>query len=519
MIVAALLVLALLTFPDYSISNDEEVQHRYGELIVAYYASGFVDRSLFEFGNLHLYGGLFDIVAVQLAKLLPADVFAIRHVLCAVTGVAGIAATAACARLIAGPRAGAVAALALSLCGPWYGAMFNHTKDIPFAAAMIGASYFLLRAARDLPRPRLFDLLLFGLLTGAALGQRAMGLLICLYALLAIALHVPRPFSFAVAARFFGRTLVLFVPSFALAYLVMISAWPWAATGLFNPIRALFAFAHFTYPIKTLLFGDVYLMAQAPRSYVPVYLAIKLPLVVLFGAALAPLMVAVGRSDPFDRQPARDTTFMAATAVLPVILQVIGHGPAFTGMRHFTYVVPPLAVLAGIGFDRALDWLSTRRRLPAQAAGAALGLWLAITASTLVRLHPYQYLYFNELVGGLAGAAQRYDTDYWVNVMHEAVVRLEDMLDREGKARGEFLVAVCGERLSFEHEAARRNRLRWAIGDDPADFFIAPTHMGCHDAVGGMIVIRIERMGTLIGVVKDRRALTRPKVAGAHPEP
>ena len=33
--------------------------------------------------------------------------------------------------------------------------MFNHTKDIPFAAAMMGATFFLLRAARDLPRPRL----------------------------------------------------------------------------------------------------------------------------------------------------------------------------------------------------------------------------------------------------------------------------------------------------------------------------------------------------------------------------
>jgi len=26
--------------------------------------------------------------------------------------------------------------------------MFNHTKDIPFAAAMMGATYFLLRGAR-----------------------------------------------------------------------------------------------------------------------------------------------------------------------------------------------------------------------------------------------------------------------------------------------------------------------------------------------------------------------------------
>ena len=56
--------------------------------------------------------------------------------------------------MIAGPRAGLLAGLALALCGVWYGGMFNHTKDVPFAAAMMGATFFLLRAARDLPDPR-----------------------------------------------------------------------------------------------------------------------------------------------------------------------------------------------------------------------------------------------------------------------------------------------------------------------------------------------------------------------------
>ena len=74
----------------------------------------------------------------------------------------------------------------------------------------------------------------------------------------------------------------------------MIAAWPWAALGLFNPVRALFAFAHFHYPIKTLLFGETYLMADVPRWYVPVYLLIKLPLAVWFGAAFALLMASCG---------------------------------------------------------------------------------------------------------------------------------------------------------------------------------------------------------------------------------
>ena len=152
-----LCVLAVLLFRDYGISNDEEVQHRYGELIVDYYASGFRDTALFNYKNLYLYGGLFDIVAVCSPRFCRSIIFLIRHFLSAMIGVAGIAAVWATARLIAGPRAGLIALVALAVCGPYFGGMFNHTKDVPFAAAMIGAIYFLLRAARDLPTPRWRD--------------------------------------------------------------------------------------------------------------------------------------------------------------------------------------------------------------------------------------------------------------------------------------------------------------------------------------------------------------------------
>src|ERR1700690_2644416 len=188
LLLAGLLALVLMTVKEYAVSNDEGLQHHYGELIIAYYKSGFRDRSVFDFQNLYLYGGLFDIIAVLLAHLLPFDLYDIRHVLSALAGIGGVAATGATARMIAGPRAGLLAAIALTLCGVWYGGMFNHTKDVPFAAAMMGATYYLLCAGRDLPDPRRRDTLLFGILLGAALGLRATGLLMVGYLATVIAL-------------------------------------------------------------------------------------------------------------------------------------------------------------------------------------------------------------------------------------------------------------------------------------------------------------------------------------------
>jgi Dolichyl-phosphate-mannose-protein mannosyltransferase len=503
LLLTALIALALLTFSDYAISNDEGLQHRYGELIVDYYRSGMTDRSVFEYKNLYLYGGLFDTIAVLLGRIIPADVFAIRHVMCAITGIGGLAAVWATGRLVAGPRAGLLALAALAVCGPWFGSMFNHTKDIPFAAAMMGATYFLIRASRDLPRPRLTDLALFGLLLGAALGQRALGLLLVFYVPIAIALYVPAPVTVSTTTRFVFRSLLLFVPALALGYLIMLAAWPWAALNLFNPVRGLFAFAQFQYPIETLLAGQTFLMAEVPRWYIPAYLAIKLPLIVLLGAGIAMLAAAAA----FLQQRSREIAFVAFTAAFPVACQVITHGPSFSGLRHFLFVLPPIAVLAGIGFDATLAWLEARRKAFAIAAATAVTLALAWPASQLVRLHPFESLYFNELVGGLNGASTRYDTDYWVNSMHEMVAGLETYLDRErGQQPRQYYVAVCGERLPFEKEAeARNSRLRWAEGDQPADFFIAPTHNSCDTAVDGKVIVTVERLGVPIGVVKDSR--------------
>ena len=132
-------------------------------------------------------------------------------------------------------------------------------------------------------------------------------------------------------------------------------------------------------------------------------------------------------------------------------------------------------------------------------------------AESLVRLHPYEYLAYNSLVGGLKGAARRYETDYWVNIMPAAVKDLETYLD--GIDHGYALrpqrlysVGVCGERVSFENEADRR--LQWTSDWSHADFFIAPTHMDCDRVLRGKTVDVIERVGVPIGVVKDLRGVS-----------
>jgi hypothetical protein len=522
-LIAALGVIVLCTFKDYAITNDEEVQQRYGELIVAYYTSGLIDRGVFSFQNLYLYGGLFDVIAVALSHLVPIDPYDLRHILCALVGIGGIGAAAATARLIASPRAALIAAAGLSVSGAWYGTMFNHTKDIPFAAAMTGATFLLIRIARRLPSPRAGDLAAFGLLAGAALGIRVLGLLLVIYAGFAIALYLPRPWrTLDRAWSFLIESSLRLLPALVLAYVIMILAWPWAGLAPLNPIRGLLAFSEFHYEIRTVLAGRVYEMADVPRMYVPIYFLIRVPLLILIGAALAVLSVLLPpRAARFRQLQGRDIALVSVTVFFPLTCQVIGHGPAFTGLRHFLFVLPGLATLAGIGLDAVLSALAARSRVAASSGAAIVTACFLWDAVTLARLHPYEYLFYNPVVGGLEGASRRYDLDYWFSSMPEALNQLEAYLRRTAAIDANwpaqvYSVAVCGERLSFEKNVTLPQlqfdfKPRW----EQSEFFIAPTHMNCDGDLDGKVIGTVERLGVVIAYIKDRRALTRPVTTDA----
>jgi len=340
-----------------------------------------------------------------------------------------------------------------------------------------------------------------------------LGLLLVGYVGVMILLSIPAsmPLTSREARRFVWASFIRFVPALAIAYVIMIVTWPWSALSPLNPIRGLFSFADFHYNIRTVLDGTVYRMATIPRVYVPVYILIKLPLLMLAGALLAMAFAAsavVARTG-LDRRARNEVAMVTFAAVFPVLCEVVAHGPAFCGLRHFLFVLPPIAILAGIGLDRVVTRLSATRRQFGIAALAIVVAGFGWNAVTLVRLHPYEYLVFNPLVGGIEGASRRYAMDYWFTIMPEAVDGLEAYLNRTEPAlsrdpKHSYSVAICGERAAFLKKA--KPHLHWAEVWETADFFIAPTHMNCDRDSQGKVVVTVKRLGVPLGYVKDQRA-------------
>src|ERR1700722_7707651 len=87
---ALIAIIIILTFRDYGITWDEELQSQYGQAVVDYYASFFKDQRFAEIFNLYLYGGMFDGLASVIDSLTPFSVYETRHLVNALFGLIGL---------------------------------------------------------------------------------------------------------------------------------------------------------------------------------------------------------------------------------------------------------------------------------------------------------------------------------------------------------------------------------------------------------------------------------------------
>ncbi|WP_346765744.1 glycosyltransferase family 39 protein, partial [Thauera aminoaromatica] len=502
-------VFVLLTFDQHGISNDEEVQHVYGRLLLDFYASGFADRQAFEYKNLYLYGGFFDLLAAAFDRAGVAEgpaLWDLRHLISAIFGLLGLAGTWLLARRLAGEWAGLAALVLLSITGSWSGAMFTHTKDIPFATTMLWALYFSVRVLDTLPAPPWRVLAGLGVALGCAFGLRIGAVFAVFY--LGVGVLAATALQPGGRVRFLLRGVLALLPAAAIALALGALFWPWAAMEPGNVLTAMRAFSHFSFELDTVLAGRVMNVGEVPGHYLAAYLLVRLPELFLAGLALA-LLLGVRAVPALAGEQALRAALpwlpVVLAALFPLVYTLLAAPPLYNGLRHFSFVLPPLAVLAGMGLVRAWHGLSVRPPLLRRAVLGACALAVLGQLGQLARLHPYEYLAYNRLAGGVQGAVGRWEQDYWASSLREAVHALNALVAREGGAGRHYSVAVCAEPLQAQVWLApglRATRDWWG-----ADFYLSPTHMGCDEAMRGRVVAQVERAGLVLAVVKDRRAL------------
>ncbi len=495
---------------DYGITWDEYVHAGYGNRVVDYFASGFEDRSYRTWFDLRYYGVTFDAIADLATRTFGADPYFARHVcsaLCAVLAVAGVMLLA---RRWRDPWLPLFAALCLVMLPRFFGHAFNNGKDIAFASAFTFTmvALFRLGLAR---RVSWGDVALVGAGIGLTASVRNGGIILLPFAAAAAVLGAVRrhgldDFSWLRGwPGILGQSAGLVLVSWA----VMIVGWPWAhESPIANPIAAFGFQTDFPHDMRMLFRGEKISSLDMPRSYLAHYLKVTtpLPLLVLAGTGVVRAVLSL-RS---YREP---QAFAGAMVLLwlglPLLAFAITTPAAYDGIRHFLFLLPAIAILAGLG----AVWLRSLTP-PGTVRGVAtvmLLLFILLPARDLTSLHPYQTSYFNELAGGVAKASESYETDYWLSSYREAAAWINARAAEVPERR--LLVLVAGNILTrpcLAHFLGPGIEVRQVpkigVGTEfpPfADYYVATTRRGFdRNYPDAAVVHEVGRDGAVFTVIK-----------------
>ena len=255
-----------------------------------------------------------------------------------------------------------------------------------------------------------------------------------------------------VATNRIAGFIVVLAPAVALGYLTMGLVWPWSVLDPINPFHAAAYFSHFfEKPWKEMFDGMAVPVPDMPRSYVPTLLLLTEPEILLvlgIGGIAGAFLAAMRRHTALPQRSG--LLLIALAATLPVVVAVVTRPAMYNGVRHFVFVMPPFAVLAGVAGASLLRWIAPRGKVAVAAATAILVGALVPPVVEMVRLHPYQYTQFNSLAGGVRAAEEHYMLDYWGLAFKQATQELRTKLEQQSwnrTKRGPWRVAVCGPNL------------------------------------------------------------------------
>jgi hypothetical protein len=219
---------------------------------------------------------------------------------------------------------------------------------------------------------------------------------------------------------FLGKTKRIwwFIPYAVIAFLTMVITWPYLWEDPFGKFFEVVRFmADNPTQLRVLFYGRLYPADQLPIRYLPALMLFTLTEPVWPLAAFGGIIALIRTFK--TTLSWKSLTVTLGWFLIPFVYVLVVRPPMYDGFRHFLFILPPVFVLAGI----AMDFLCKVSK-QVWIGIIVTGLMILPGIASSVRLHPYQYTYYNSMVGGTGEAGYQFETDYWLTCYKEAVAQL-----------------------------------------------------------------------------------------------
>jgi hypothetical protein len=285
------------------------------------------------------------------------------------------------------------------------------------------------------------------------------------------------------------RALLTLVVYATVAIAAMYITWPYLwSNPLGHFMESLKTMARFPWYGLVLFNGREYESTNLPYTYLPVLLAIQLtePVWPLFMIGLAGVMIK-------DRGHRELFYLVAIWFMLPLVILIITRAALYDNFRQILFILPPVFLIGGLGLDLLFKYLN---KLSVQIMMIVLLILPGLVAGA--RLHPYEYVYYNNLVGNPTG---RFELDYWATSYREAI----EYLNKVAPAAANIQVVGPHQLDRMSARADLIVRSYNAAKDEPVDYVIITSRGGFDRKIHpeANVIYAVERVGMTFSVVKE----------------
>jgi len=357
-----------------------------------------------------------------------------------------------------------------------YFALFIHARAIYFllfTSSLLYVYYRLLPSSLLLLTSIFVPAILLGFTTSLRILGPFVGVIVVLYALRTKG----------------GQGIPALITYAVIAIIAMYLTWPYLWT---NPIGHLFGslqtMSAYPWIGKVLYNGVDYPVTALPYSYLPVLFGIQLTEPV-WALTIAGVVASV-----IGWREKRGLIELAIIwFVIPLTGFIILHSTLYDNFRQILFILPPVFWLAGAAFEKIKN---TKWQI------ALIALCLIPGIVGIIRLHPYEYIYYNSFIGGVDGAQGRFELDYWGTSYREAAEYVNKIAPAnaviwvEGPSHLFDLYARKDLKIYSDHELERA---------DHYDYVIATTRYNLDQAsyADAKIIYKISRGDAILAVIKQ----------------
>jgi len=438
------LILPILSL-DAGQSGDDEKHYLHAQKVYNYFATGGEDKSALEDRRLKLnyYGQSLDLFTYIINKTFKIEnEYESRHCIIALTGFLCILFAGLLAMRLAGYRAGLITMILMFFAPRFLGHSMNNPMDVPFALGYVFTLYHTFRFLEKLPvlskRHAIWIMLGIAFTTSIRIG----GLLLVPYVLMFAGLYVlVNRFEFKLLSTAWFKMVwkgLIYLALISLGgYLISLIPWPYGFQKPFkNPFEALRMMANISVAIKVLFDGSIIWSNRLPWHYIAMNILYTVPVVLLAGFVLNALLY------PFYRKEVKPIYifFLYFVVIFPLAYVVYKKSNVYGGWRHLMFVFPAMAILSGVAWDRLVRLL--KPPVLKFAIGAILLGGIVHPLVHILKNHPLEYIYFNELLG-VKKAYGRFETDYYMNSLKPGTEWLVENVLKDKEPAGDTKIKIA----------------------------------------------------------------------------